>query len=175
MGKQIINFVLMMAMMIGIIRHQQLFAKNPLDDNCVNVEDSLVTAYKKGAFKISDDVQTSTLLERLVDYKTLCQRAQYFEIFNSILSISDGALAEVLGEYCIKWLLKDSPYVLAYLRKNPEVEDQYTVFMAYEFLYEEDAFIRFRKQVLDQFVNVPLSYPIEFLDKLRDNIKSLQE
>lgn len=54
--------------------------------------------YYSDSFKPSDDSNTFELLDTLTKKRVF--NPLYFELFNRILSSSDGALSEVLREYC---------------------------------------------------------------------------
>lgn len=142
---------------------------------CVNQEDSLVIAYEKGMLVPSDDSMTYALLERLTGKDMPEQKEHYFKIFNEIVISADGALAEVMGEYCIRWVQKDCAFVLAYLKDNPDMEERYLSYMAYEFLFEEDLLPTFKKELLEHYSGGNLYYVRFFLNELDKMIKTLRE
>lgn len=136
-------------------------------------QDSLVVAYTNGQLHPSDDSVTYSLLNQLTISKTTEQKACYFRLFNEIVMSADGALAESMGKYCAKWLKADSPLVLDHLKRNPDLERRYVLFLSTEFYYEEDSFPSFKQNVLRQFETGSRGYPSEFLKRIESAIKAI--
>lgn len=137
--------------------------------------DSLVVAYKKGMLAPSDDSKTFALLDRLTRRTTPEQKEYNFILFNEIVTSADGALAEVLGEYCIRWVRNDCTFVLAYLKDNPDMEERYISYIAYEFLSEDDLFPTFKKDVLGNYNGEDTRYVRGFLKKLDKKVETLRD
>ena len=96
--------------------------------------DPLVSDYYGGRFNASDDERTENLLNLLTSQnKDKDCKALYLSVFNRILLLSDGALAEMLGPYTIKMVCEEPEYILTYLRKNKMVEEEYIHFIGTEF------------------------------------------
>lgn len=138
--------------------------------------DSLVLDYYNGILVASDNEITFQLLDDLLNNDAPLVKSLYFWSFNKIVLSSDGALAEILGPYCRRRLLKDSPYVLDYLRINPALEEDYLLFLADEFLNDRSLSLSGFKKVLRGQCNRKVEpYLQSFLDKLEGLISSLED
>ena len=136
--------------------------------------DSVVLDYYRGNLIVSDNEITFQLLNVLLSNNAPRVKSLYFWIFNKIVFSADGALAEILGPYCMKRLLMDSPYVLDYLRSHPAIEDDYLLFLAEEFLYGSTSSLsEFKKGLRGQCNREIEPYLQEFLDKLEKQISVL--
>lgn len=100
----------------------------------------LALDYYNGNFKVTDDEQTFRLLD------TLTHKNEYFPLyyflFNKICAVSDGALSEIMGHYCLKMVLNEPSYVInhfAFERKNfgksPYLYHLYASFIGEEFYF----------------------------------------
>lgn len=106
-------------------------------------------AFYNGEFKASDDDRTFRLLDTLTQsdrYLTF-----YFYLFNQIVTTSDGALSEVMGQYCIRITNRYPAYVFQYLARRYLDGDtsfllDYADYIGYEFGLSENS-----KQSLDSF------------------------
>lgn len=135
---------------------------------------SLAQAYYFDRFKPTDNDDTLILLDYLTTWgDTLDLYPLKFYLFNKLISAADGALAEVLGDYCIRWLNHDSPYVLCYLHNQPKLEYEYLLLVGEDFSYEPyDTFCLFSNAVLTQFEESQKDYPRFFLEKLKNLLLS---
>lgn len=95
--------------------------------------------YYHGSFKATDNQQTEDLLRRIISENNLTKETVfYFYILNQICLKSDGALSEILGKYCMKFLLRNHALVLRYFQQNKKVEKVYGEFIGYEFYFKEE-------------------------------------
>ena len=137
----------------------------------------LALAFYSGSFKPSDNNETFSLLEYLTTWDgSLELYPLKFYLFNRIVLTADGALSEVLGEYCIRWFNYDSPYVLRYLQNQRKLENDYMLLMGFDFSFESyDSFNLFYNSVLTQFEEGQKDYPLHFLENLKKISLSLRD
>lgn len=143
---------------------------SPLEQSrIVRASCPLAQAFYFGSFKPSDDNETFSLLDYLTNWgDPLELNPLKFYLFNRIVLTADGALAEALGEYCIRWLNHDSPYVLCYLQNQTQLERDYMLLMGLDFSFEsENTFYLFYNAVLTQFDEGQKDYPLLFLENLK--------
>lgn len=139
--------------------------------------DSVALMYYYESFSPSDNDTTFYLLDVLTNAKTEQEKCLYFWLFNRILSSSDGALAEVLGPYCLKWILSDSEYVCRHLYKYPDLEQEYSLKIAYSLMSEDPYSFNELKKKLEgiisgRFLSI---YLTSFLRKLESDMILLKE
>lgn len=95
--------------------------------------------FLKDRLKIEDSNQTKALLNILSDLppdKT--KKAFYFYLYNQICQKADGATSEILGLHCQNIILKDTEYVLFYLKTHTALLKVYAQFLGTEFFFKED-------------------------------------
>lgn len=113
--------------------------------------------YNKNEFgkkRLNDDGNADILLDSLVNYSNF-NKAFYFYIFNRICLSADGAVSEMLGDYCIRIFIKDPEYTFNYLVGHKDLFELYASFMGSEFYFKEDgssdivySYFEFKKIIL---------------------------
>jgi len=94
--------------------------------------------YYQGRFSATDNQSTENLLDTIVSEKISTKETVfYFYVLNQICLKSDGALSEILGEYCLKFLLRNPVLVLRYFQRNNTVKKIYGEFIGYELYFKE--------------------------------------
>jgi len=141
--------------------------------------DALILGYYNGKIVPSDDERTFALLNTLSEDKGCSEDLPLrFYLFNRILTEADGAIAEILGSYCLLWLDAQCFYVFYYLRNHPEIEDYYLHYLSAEFYFSGDdpniRFNTFRQTILGK-CNIEGPYLMLFFEKLKTRIESLQQ
>lgn len=95
--------------------------------------------YYLKSFRATDDKLTEELLNKITSNDNSNQEMIfYFHIFNQICLGSDSSLSEILGKYCMKFVLINPEFTLLYFKKNPKVEKIYAELMGTEFYFKED-------------------------------------
>lgn len=124
------------------------------------VPEEVIQLYRN-QFILSDDEPTFNLLEELTStvHSDETIKALYFYLFNKIMQFSDGALAEVMGEYGINIFILDIPYALEYFTVNDEVMEKYGDHLGVEFYFNLNG----RSGFLYTFS--------EFKDKIKTDLK----
>ena len=96
-------------------------------------------AYYKHSWKPFDDQRTFDLLNNLTTFHGDGNTEKfYFHIFNEILLASDGALAEVMGDYAMQMVYRNPSLALAYFTRDEEVQEKYASLIGYELSFYDD-------------------------------------
>lgn len=135
------------------------------------IETSVVGIYN-GSFAIGDNVETFKLLDLLSDYKYGCSQANaivdafYIHCFSKILRMSDGALSEVMGEYCIRIVKKSPEYTISYLKSHQEIRDAFVIHIGYEVLCSDSPDIIYES--LMKCMKVDSSFAEDFVSAVKN-------
>ncbi|EDP96879.1 hypothetical protein KAOT1_16988 [Kordia algicida OT-1] len=116
----------------------------------------------------SDDDETFRCLDAILKSDTN-EHDFYMMVFRDIIKKSDGALAEVMGQYILDFI-KEKPkyFVEKYKTFANEEKEQWIGFMAYEFYFQED----YKTEVNRYFDNILRSIAT---DSGKETITKLQE
>lgn len=93
--------------------------------------DSDVLKYYNGEFKVSDDDRTFDLLKILsskTDDKDVA--SLYVYLFNKIMKVADGALSEVMYEYCPTVFNRNMTYLMELFKDDDNLMESYASCMA---------------------------------------------
>lgn len=129
----------------------------PKAQSYVGTSDSAIAAHAKqileGVVTPTDDKLTGCCLDSLFS-ANLTTREHYSKVFGVIVSKSDGALSELVGIYCKKYL--DSlpkEYIKHYKSQSPSNKKLHDMFIASEFYIEgadiKEAYISLSKFFFD--------------------------
>ncbi len=93
--------------------------------------------YYNGKFYPSDNNKTFKLLKTLTNKNNF--NPFYYFLFNQICSRSDGALSEIMGDYCLNEVLNNPEYVINHFtfermnfKKKQYLYELYGFFIGYE-------------------------------------------
>ena len=108
-----------------------------LNSKVVNKE---ALAFYKGERQIGDNNKTIALLDTLSSIINSEEKVTsfYFFLFNQICIKADGALSEILGDYCQRIVLNSPEYVINYFIKNENVLKKYAQYLGYELYFKEE-------------------------------------
>jgi hypothetical protein len=101
--------------------------------------DQYAKLFYQGAFAVSDDSLTFAFCDSVLTNDKE-KREFYIYVFNSVLKLADGALAEGVTGYCRAFLEK-YPCEFVQLKTNKLYSDNYDTwidFAGYEYYFEED-------------------------------------
>ena len=104
------------------------------------VDGTLISLYN-GSFEIGDNEETFKSLKLLstnnydASHTDATSDAFYFHCFSKILNRSDGALSEVMGQYCWRIVNVSPRYSMAYMKSHNDIKDKFVEFIGYEFLF----------------------------------------
>ena len=101
--------------------------------------DVIVADYYQGKFKFSDDDKSFRLLDVLTSKPEDGNiKALYFYLFNDACTQSDGAISEVMGDYCMGMIVNDPVHVLTYFVSHDALMETYALFIGYELYFKEE-------------------------------------
>lgn len=112
----------------------------------IDVDKNIMKIYLH-EMKLSDNDLSATILDTLCSSTDSNKRMLYFYILNEIANTADGAVAEMLGGYCIKYVNKNTDYALEYFSIHQDVANNYAESIAGE-LYLSDTSISQYEQIL---------------------------
>lgn len=99
--------------------------------------DPIVKYYISNDLKISDNKESLHLLDIITSKSTDEIRPLYFHILNDIVLNSDGALSEIIGKYCLTFLITNKLFVINYFIINSKIKTAYAYYIGYEIAYAE--------------------------------------
>lgn len=108
--------------------------KTEILENCMS---DPIKMFYEGRFILTDDDKTYGLLNELVSSSDTILPLSFY-LFNRICTKSDGALAEMVEEFCAEFLAKHPKYILTYFSKERILEikkpiiENYAMFVGYE-------------------------------------------
>lgn len=112
----------------------------------IDVDKNIMKLYLH-EMKLSDNDLSAAILDTLCSSTDSNKRMLYFYILNEIANTADGAVAEMLGGYCIKYVNKNTDYALEYFSIHQDVANNYAESIAGE-LYLSDTSISQYEQIL---------------------------
>lgn len=112
----------------------------------IDVDKNIMNLYLH-EMKLSDNDLSAAILDTLCSSTDSNKRMLYFYVLNEIVSTADGAVAEMLGGYCIKYVNENTDYALEYFRTHQDVANNYAESIAGE-LYLSDTSLSQYEQIL---------------------------
>jgi hypothetical protein len=98
--------------------------------------DTLILSYCNRRLSITDNNETIEFLE-MISQKNDKFFPLYFRIFNNIIENSDGAVSELMGPYCFRFVVNYPNEVLKHFMTNREDLKLYSMFLGAEFNFKE--------------------------------------
>lgn len=98
--------------------------------------------------KLSDNDMSAAILDTLCSSTDGYKRMLYFYVLNEIVNIADGAVSEMLGGYCIKYVNKNTDYALEYFSKHQNVANNYADMIAAELYLSDTSISQYKKNML---------------------------
>ena len=99
--------------------------------------------------KLSDNDLSAAILNTLCSSTDSNKRMLYFYILNEIANTADGAVAEMLGGYCIKYVNENTDYALEYFRIHQDVANNYAESIAGELYLSDTSFSQYEQILLN--------------------------
>lgn len=122
-------------------------------------------------YYLSDDNTSETILDTLCSSTEGYKKMLYFHILNDVVKSADGALAEMLGVYCMKYINSNPNYALHYFEKHHDASRSYSFLIGAELYYNDICFSSYERQMLsivsDESIKI---YLRQFLNDVR-NVK----
>lgn len=97
--------------------------------------------------RLSDNDMSATIMDTLCSSTDGDKRMLYFYILNENVNVADGAVAEMLAGYCVKYVNENTDYALEYFSKHQDVAHNYADMIANE-LYQSDTSFTQYEQLL---------------------------
>jgi len=139
--------------------------------------------FYNGKFKIGDNDQTIALLNTLTSTYDKDKTAPfYFFLFNQICIKADGALSEILGDYCQRIVLSSPAYVVTYFSRNESILKKYAQYLGYELYFKEEGtstieynYSDFKKLLSEKLANTEQSKDVLtlFYNKIEEVMKNM--
>jgi hypothetical protein len=125
---------------------------------------------------LSDDSTSTVILDTLCMPTDGNRRMLYFHILNETVRSADGALAEMIGGYCYKYVQNNSDYALEYFSKHHDLADEYITLIATE-LYYNDSNMTVFKQYMHNLVKKENAkeYLPAFLNAIEQKLNSIKD
>jgi hypothetical protein len=104
---------------------------------------SVIRSFYDGQFRPTDNEETQKLLDELVSFNDTVLPLSFY-LFNKICAKSDGALAEMVGNYSIEFLVKYPLYLLNYfsheikLKIDEPIWKKYALSTGYELYFKNE-------------------------------------
>ena len=114
----------------------------------INVDKNIMKLYLH-EMKLSDNDLSAAILDTLCSSTDSNKRMLYFYILNEIANTADGAVAEMLGGYCIKYVNKNTDYALEYFSKHQDVANNYAESIAGELYLSDTSFSQYEQILLN--------------------------
>lgn len=120
--------------------------KSDILRNCKSVR---MKTFYEGNFVPTDDDKTLQLLNELVSSNDTVMPLSFY-LFNKICAKSDGALSEIVGDYCAKFLADHPQYILTYFTKerllniNQNIIETYAMFVGIELYMQRKGISKFK-------------------------------
>lgn len=108
-----------------------------------------IKRFYEGQFSPTDDDKTLQLIKELVSSNDTVLPLSFY-LFNKICANSDGALSEMVEEFCAKFLADHPLYILSYftkerlLNKNQNIIETYAMFVGVELYMQRKGISKFK-------------------------------
>jgi hypothetical protein len=114
----------------------------------IDVDKNIMKLYLH-EMKLSDNDLSAAILDTLCSSTDSNKRMLYFYILNEIANTADGAVAEMLGGYCIKYVNENTDYALEYFRIHQDVANNYAESIACELYLSDTSFSQYEQILLN--------------------------
>lgn len=114
----------------------------------IDVDKNIMKLYLH-EMKLSDNDLSAAILDTLCSSTDSNKRMLYFYILNEIANTADGAVAEMLGGYCIKYVNENTDYALEYFRTHQDVANNYAESIAGEIYLSDTSFSQYEQILLN--------------------------
>ena len=110
----------------------------------VDVDKNIMKLYLH-EIKLSDNDISTTIMDTLCSSVDGNKRMFYFYVLNENVNTADGAVAEMLGRYCVKYVNENTDYVLEYFIKHQDVANNYMDMIASELYLSDTSFTQYKQ------------------------------
>ena len=140
-----------------------------------NIGDNLKNLYNHQIY-LTDDDASRAILDTLCTQVDGNKRMFYFHMLNDVVMHADGALAEMLAEYCFKYVSENSDYVLYYFSLHSDISEKYALLIAAELYYKDISYTDYLKELTSSVKDdMTKNYLPLFIKKIEINMKHIQD
>ena len=139
-----------------------------VNDNVLKLYNHLIT--------MTDNDSSLALLQTLCSPQNDNERMLYFHLMNEVAKQADGAFAEMLGEYCLKFFNENTDYVLQYLSMHRNVAELYSSNIGAEFYYHDSSIVEYKQKLSHTVKNrLAKEYLPTFLNAIEQSLEAIKE
>jgi hypothetical protein len=139
-----------------------------VNDNVLKLYNHLIT--------MTDNDSSLALLQTLCSPQNDNERMLYFHLMNEVAKQADGAFAEMLGEYCLKFFNENTDYVLQYLNMHRNVAELYSSNIGAEFYYHDSSIVEYKQKLSHTVKNrLAKEYLPTFLNAIEQSLEAIKE
>ena len=114
----------------------------------IDVDKNIMKLYLH-KIKLSDNDMSATILDTLSSSTDGYKRMLHFYILNEIVNTADGAVAEMVSGYCVKYVNENTDYALEYFSKHQDVAINYVYIIAGELYLSDTSFTQYEQLLFD--------------------------
>lgn len=114
----------------------------------IDVDKNIMKLYLH-KIKLSDNNMSATILDTLSSSTDGYKRMLHFYILNEIVNTADGAVAEMVSGYCVKYVNENTDYALEYFSKHQDVAINYVYIIAGELYLSDTSFTQYEQLLFD--------------------------
>ena len=118
--------------------------------------------YYEGNSSNAEDIDILSLLETLIQPQSnLGVKAFYFNVFNKVVTTSDGKLNQILPPYIVDIVVNEPQYILNYFIRNSEMMQTYASLLGKAFFNQNESsnglctFDQFQNQLTRETIDYP--------------------
>ena len=114
----------------------------------IDVDKNIIKLYLH-EMELSDNDLSVEILKTLCSSTSGDKKMLYFYVLNENVKKADGAVAEMLGGYCIKYVNENTDYALEYFSKHHDVANNYVDMIASELYLSDTSFTQYKQLLLN--------------------------
>ena len=114
----------------------------------IDVDKNIIKLYLH-ELELSDNDLSVEILKTLCSSTSGDKKMLYFYVLNENVKKADGAVAEMLGGYCIKYVNENTDYALEYFSKHHDVANNYVDMIASELYLSDTSFTQYKQLLLN--------------------------
>ena len=143
-------------------------------DSILGIVDADILAIYQGKTKITDNDKSFEILDKLCAKEVGIKRALYFLLFNQIMRKADGAVAEVMGEYCMRNIENNADFIIQYLANHESYCHLYAEHIAIELHMSNTPLNEYDKKIPSIIKpETKASYP-SFINSIREHLRQIK-
>ena len=113
----------------------------------IDVDKNIIKLYLH-EMELSDNDMSTAIMDTICSSTDGNKRMLYFYVLNENVKKADGAVSEMLGGYCVKYVNENTDYALEYFSKHQDVANNYADMIAAELYLSDTSFIQYKQLLL---------------------------